>query len=283
MKTIFEIVSALKVCIISSFITLGATSVVFIVSIVLTNPVTAQASNKARQIQEKSIKTTRLAGSESVATMTIIDQKGRKRVRKIAQVTKLTDNGATEKKMMKFIAPAEVKGTGLLTFDYEDKSDDKWLYMPALRKTRRIVSSENAMSFMGSEFYYADITPPNIDEFTYRLLGEENVNGIDCWKLEVIPINEDVADENGFSKKIVYIGQDYVVRKAIFYDLDEELHKEMVVLAIKEVDPENHKFRLMHLEMTNLQNERRSTLKVDSIQYSEKIKDSYFTKRFLER
>ncbi len=252
-------------------------------SLSLSGPALANTKLTARQIQERSIASTRLKGSESVATMIIIDQKGRQRIRKIAQVSKLVDEGKIEKKMMKFVAPAEVKGTGLLTFDYEDKSDDKWLYMPALRKTRRIVSSENAKSFMGSEFSYADITPPNIDDFNYRLLGEETVNDIICWKLEIIPKNEDIADENGFSKRIAYIGQDFVVRKAVYYDLDEELLKEMNVKKVKEVDPVNHKFRLMHLTMKNFQNGRKSILEVNKIDFAPNIKDSYFTKRYLER
>ena len=102
----------------------------------------------ARQIIDKSEENTKVSGSEAVSTMTIIDAKGRKRVRKVAQVTKLYDNGETEKKLIRFLSPADVKGTGLLTFDYEKKDDDMWLFMPALRKTRRIVSSEKAKSFM---------------------------------------------------------------------------------------------------------------------------------------
>ncbi len=74
--------------------------------------------------------------------MIIIDKKGRERVRDTAQITKLYNKGETEKKLIRFLSPADVKGTGFLTFDYEDKDDDMWLYMPALRKVRRIVSSE---------------------------------------------------------------------------------------------------------------------------------------------
>ncbi|MCK5687795.1 outer membrane lipoprotein-sorting protein, partial [Myxococcota bacterium] len=107
----------------------------------------------------------RFEGSESIATLTIVNQRGQKRVRKIATVSKLFDDGKTEKRLIRFIAPADIKGTGLLTWDYEDKSDDMWLFMPALRKTRRIVASDKAKSFMGSEFSYSDITPPAIADF----------------------------------------------------------------------------------------------------------------------
>jgi hypothetical protein len=246
--------------------------------------VNAQSSFTGQQIQENSIEVTRVAGVEAVATMTIIDNKGRQRIRKLAQISKLDDNKQTEKKLIRFIAPADVKGTGFLTFNYRTKDDDKWLYMPALRKTRRIVSSENAKSFMGSEFSYADMTPPTVDHFIYEVIGEEEINGILCWKMKITPKDDDIADENGFSKKISYIGKkDYVIRKALYFDLDEELNKELTVYEIKELDTINHKYRLMHIEVENKQNGRKSILKVEKVQFFPGIKNEYFTMRYLER
>ena len=246
--------------------------------------VQSQNSLSGREIQKKSIEATQVLGAEAIATMTIIDGKGRKRVRKLAQLSKLYDSGETEKKLIRFLEPADVKGTGFLTYDYQNEDDDKWLYLPALRKTRRIVSSENAKSFMGSEFSYADLTPPTIDDFTYKILGEETKNNVVCWKLEMIPKDEDIADENGFSRKIMFIGKDdYVVREAIFYDLDTELLKKFTVHEIREIDTKNHKYRLIHMKMENIQNGRKSIYKIGKIQFSPKIKDQYFTTRYLER
>ncbi len=244
----------------------------------------AEEELTAKQIADKSYDTTRLAGSEARSTMTIIDSKGRERVRKIAQVTKLYDNGDTEKKLVRFLAPADVKGTGLLTYDYKVKDDDMWLFMPALRKTRRIVSSEKAKSFMGSEFSYADMTPPNTDDFQFKILGEPEVNGVLCWEIEMKPNDDDVADENGFSKKISYIGkEDFVIRKAVYYDLDETLLKELTVKEIRLLDPANKKYRPTEMVMVNLQNDRKSILKIDQIEFNPDVKDEYFTTRYLER
>jgi len=244
----------------------------------------AQSQLTGQLIQKKSIEAIRVAGVESVATLTIIDSKGRQRVRKLTQISKLYDNGQTEKKMIRFLSPADVKGTGFLIFYYREKDDDKWLYLPALRKTSRIVSSENAKSFMGSEFSYTDMTPPTVEDFTYNILGEEEIKGVLCWKIEITPKADDIADENGFSKKISYIGkQDYMIRKAVYFDLDEELHKEFTVYEIKELDTKNHKYRLTHMVMENKQNGRQSIMKVEKIQFTPKIKDEYFYIRYLER
>ena len=247
-------------------------------------PLLAQQTLTAYEIVEKSFDTVELAGTEATSTMTIFDGKGRQRVRQIAQVSKLYDDGDTEKKLIRFLSPADVKGTGFLSFDYEDKDDDMWLYMPALRKTRRIVSSEKSKSFMGSEFSYSDITPPTLSDFVFTLLGEEDVGDTWCWKIEMIPNDDDIADENGFSKKISWIAQkDFVVRKSVYYDLDEELHKELMVHEIRELDPQNHKYRLIHLEMENKQNGRKSILKIDQIIFNPNVKDDFFTTRYLER
>jgi hypothetical protein len=252
--------------------------------IIVCSAVNAQDKLTAREIFDRSTESTRLAGAEATSTMTIIDSKGRERVRKIAQVTKLYDNGETEKKLVRFLSPADVKGTGLLTFDYKAKDDDMWLYMPALRKTRRIVSSEKAKNFMGSEFSYADMTPPNSNDFNFKLLGEQDVSGVVCWQIEIIPKDDDIADENGFSKKVSFIGkEDFVVRKSIYYDFDESLHKEFTVREIKLLDPKNMKYRLTEMVMVNKQNDRKSILKVNKIQFNPNVKDEFFTTRYLER
>jgi len=134
---------------------------------------------------------------------------------------------------------------------------------------------------MGSEFSYADMTPPTVEDFTYNILGEEEIKG---WKIEITPKADDIADENGFSKKISYIGkQDYVIRTAVYFDLDKELHKEFTVYEIKELDTKNHKYRLTHMVMENKQNGRQSIMKVEKIHFTPKIKDEYFYIRYLER
>ncbi|MFC2164104.1 outer membrane lipoprotein-sorting protein [Acidobacteriota bacterium] len=244
----------------------------------------AQENLSAREIVDGAFKVTKLAGSESISTMTIIDGKGRERVREIAAVTKLYDNGETEKRLIRFLAPADVKGTGLLTYDYEKKDDDMWLFMPALRKTRRIVSSEKAKNFMGSEFSYADMSPPVLDDFNYSMVGNSEAEGVSCWEIEIIPVDDDVADENGFSKRVVHIAKEtFVIRKSVYYDLDGELHKELSVKEVREMDPENHKYRLIHMIMVNKQNDRKSILKVNEVRFSPDVKDDYFTTRYLER
>src|SRR5664279_5394457 len=98
----------------------------------------AQANEPSgRDIMEKVTVTRKLDGSEATVKMSIFDEKGQVREREIAMATKLYEGGKTEKRVYRFLAPADVKGTGILVFDYENKADDMWIFMPALRKTRR--------------------------------------------------------------------------------------------------------------------------------------------------
>ncbi|GAB4296709.1 MAG: outer membrane lipoprotein-sorting protein [Myxococcota bacterium] len=238
----------------------------------------------SEEIVQRSFDAGRPSGSEAVTTLSIFNEKGQSRVRKIAMVSKLFDDGKTEKRLIKFLEPADVKGTGLLTYDYEEKDDDIWFFAPALRKTRRIVASEKAKSFMGSEFTYADMTPPAIKDFAYKLLKEEKVKNDDCYVVEATPKNEEVAEENGYSKKISYIGKkDFVVRKAVYYDLDGELLKELTVKEFKEIDPKGRKYRITNMEMLNKQNNRRSTILLEKVEFNPNVSDDYFTTRYLER
>jgi outer membrane lipoprotein-sorting protein len=246
-------------------------------------PAFAQQPN-ARKIVEQASDASRLDGSEAVSTLTIINKKGQKRIRKIAMVTKLYDGGKTEKKLSRFLAPADVKGTGFLTFDYEKKDDDMWLFLPALRKTRRIVTSEKSKSFMGSEFSYADMNVPTLDDFKYKLLKEEEVGGTACWVIESVPKDDDIADENGYSKRVAWFGkEDLVIRKAVLYDLDGDLQKEMTVGEVKLVDAEKKRYRPMKMTVVNKQNGRSSIVVIEKIQLNREVKDDYFTTRYLER
>ena len=244
----------------------------------------SQESLTARQIMEKMADNRRVDGSEAVMTMVIYNAKGEKRVRKIAMATKLYDNGKTEKRLNRFLSPADVKGTGLLTYDYEVKDEDIWLFMPALRKTRRIVSSEKSKNFMGSEFAYVDMNIPNLDDYNYKILKEEKFGGADCWVVQSTPKNEEIADENGYSKQVAWIGKsDFTARKIVYYDLDGEILKEMTARDVKRIDSAGKHYRPMKMEMVNKQNRRRTTMTFDKLEVSKQVKDEYFTTRYLER
>ncbi len=186
----------------------------------------------AMDIMDRSRELT-LAGSLGANIhLSITEKNGTTRFRTIAMTTK--DYGAgQEKRIIKFLEPADVRGTAMLIIDNKDIADEMWIYLPALKKTRRIVSSEKGKSFMSSEFTNADMSSPTLSDFACKHLeGSGNDNQ---WIIESIPINDDKADEYGYTRKISYISKDRAqILKMEFYNFDNELYK---IIEIKGIYP----------------------------------------------
>ncbi|MCK5766735.1 MAG: outer membrane lipoprotein-sorting protein, partial [Bacteroidales bacterium] len=177
---------------------------------------------------------------------------------------------------------ADVKGTAILIYDYKSKDDDMWIYMPALRKTRRIISSEKGKSFMSSEFTNADMSKPNMDDFDYAILSSETYMGYSCWKIETSCKDEDIADENDYSKRIAWIEKDtYLCHKIEFYDLSGELHKIQFIEQYKKQS--NGKYFAFYMKMKNLQNGRKSVITIDKFQLGSTLGESIFAPAMLEK
>ena len=140
--------------------------------------------------------------------MILIDKRGNRRVRKIRAFGR--DQGEDTHSILFFLSPADVKDTGFLTYDYDedDKDDDQWLYLPALKKTKRIASGDKSGSFMGSDFTYADMTDRKLDRYDYKLLQEGEVEGVKVWIVEAIPNHEDEIEETGYTKTVAFVRQD---------------------------------------------------------------------------
>jgi hypothetical protein len=244
----------------------------------------AEAAPTAREIMDKVALTRKLSGSEATVKMTIADGKGGTRVRELSMATKLYDGGKTEKRIYTFVSPADVKGTGVLVFDYEAQADDVWIFVPAMRKTRRIVSSQRSQAFMGSEFSFGDLNIPALDDFNYTLVKEESFGGENCYVIDAIPKDKAIADSEGYSKKTYWISKDkFVVRKGLYNDKDGKPLKELVCDGIKLLDEKNKRYRAMKMEMTNKQNGRKSVFETGKVAFSPDVKDDYFTTRYLER
>ena len=126
--------------------------------------------------------------SSSTASLTIHSKKGSDRIREV--IMKSKDYGDMTKEVIVFTSPKDVSGVGYLMFEYKEdekgnkKDSDNWLYMTAMKKTRRIASSgsESEGSFMGTDFTYQDMGERSLNKYEYTLLGEENINGTDCYK-----------------------------------------------------------------------------------------------------
>ncbi len=218
--------------------------------------------------------------SSSTATLTIHSKKGNDRIRKVTMKSK--EYGDVSKSVIVFNSPKDVAGTCYLTFDYEDddKDSDNWLYMPAMKKTRRIASSgsESEGSFMGTDFTYQDMGDRSLNKYDYNLLGEEAIDGVECYKVECISKAHTEKDP----RNIVYIAKsDFIMRRCEFYDRQDQLHRILYCTDFTTID--GYTTATM-LKMENVQTGTWSLIATENIVYNaDDIDDSLFTVAAMEK
>ncbi len=249
--------------------------IAIIISIGFSPEVTGQ-SLTGKQIIEKVYNRPTGDDQTSDLTMTLINKSGAQRVRVIKQFTK--DLGEVEKSIMFFLSPADVKNTSFMSWTYDsDQSDDQWIYLPALRKTKRISSDSKSDYFMGSDFTYDDLGDRKLEDDTHKLLRDETLDGKDCYVVESVSKDEDYM----YSKTVVWVNKsNFIGVKKEFYDEDEDLLK---ILTIKEVEKISDIWVITNSEMKNVQKNHRTTIILSNIQISTGISDSKFTERMMTR
>ena len=175
--------------------------------------------------------------STSDMEMILIDKKGKKRVRKIRSFG--MEKGEDSLSLMFFLSPADVKNTGFLTYDYDasGKDDDQWLYLPALRKTKRIALGDKSGSFMGSDFNYSDMTSPDLDEYEYTLMKETKVRGNPVWQIKAVPKSKEEIKESGYTQSVLFVRQDnYVVVRGVRWVHKKKRNKYMDVKKLEQIE-----------------------------------------------
>ena len=210
-----------------------------------------------------------------VLDMTIVNENGQKRDRKITIKTKGENKG-----LVKFLEPGDVKDTALLTVEENDQ-EDMWLYLPALGNVKKIASHNKNGNFMGTDFTYNDIDMvggSNYEaDYESKLVGEEKIRGDICYKLSTTPTKESI---NYSEMKMWVRKSDYMPLKLEFYDQDGNLKKVMTNKNYRDIDshltPEE-------IVMENVQKGTKTILKLSEVEYNIKLNDQIFTTRYLSR
>ena len=257
---------------------------VFTLSTLLITGVLSAQSLTGYDIMKKADEVPEPKTSSSTATLTIHSKKGSDRIREV--IMKSKDYGDVTKEVIVFTTPKDVAGTGYLMFEYEEDSNgnkkdaDNWLYMPAMKKTRRIASSgsESEGSFMGTDFTYQDMGERSLSKYDYNLLGEESVDGTACYKVECISKEHTEKDP----RYISYISKDgYIMYKCEFYDRQDQLHR---VLTCSDFTTIKGFTTAQKMKMENVQSGTWSLIETKNISYDDgDIDDSLFTVAALEK
>jgi outer membrane lipoprotein-sorting protein len=183
-----------------------------------------------------------------------------------------------DKTLIVFQHPRDIKGTGLLTFEHIQREDDQWLYLPALKRVKRIASKNKSGSFVGSEFAYEDISSNEPDKYDYRYLREDKYDNLDVWIVERYP-----KDPNsGYTRIISWVDQSnhQTVKEEFFDRKDAPLKIQFNNENTRYLDKY---WRPTEIVMENLQTKKRSILRFQNWRFRQGLTDSFFTKRSLER
>ncbi len=252
--------------------TLKLTAVIFLMTLTVSALTELKAQPIGQKIMEDVYNLPKGDDMQGELTMTLINRQGEQRVRNLRQYSK--DYGDVEKKIMFFLSPADVRGTSFMNWSYTDgRDDDQWIYLPALRRVRRISSDGKSDYFMGSDFTYDDLGERHPDEDNHKLLREETLNGKACYVVESTPKDPDYM----YSKTITWVMKDNNLGlKREFYDDRGRLLK---ILDIKQFEKINGYWTILETEMQNVQNNHTTRMKFNNVQYNQGIPDRMFTER----
>ena len=188
-----------------------------------------------------------------------------------SRTLEVPDDG--DKSMIIFEDPADVKGTALLTFSHKTGDDDQWLYLPALKRVKRISSSNKSGPFMGSEFAYEDLSSQEVEKYTYSYLRDETLDGVETFVIERYPVDT----KSGYTRQVVWLDKDeYRVRKIDFYDRKAS-HLKTLVIGDYKLYLEKF-WRPLAMQMVNHQ-----TGKSTDLQWSEYLFQNGFSDRDFDR
>lgn len=215
--------------------------------------------------------------AQSKMTMKLVNAKGQTRVRQMKSKSLEIDGG--DKSLMEFLSPADVKGTKFLNYEHAKKDDDQWLYLPALKRVKRISSKNKSGAFMGSEFSYEDVSSFNIEKYDYKNeeAKETKLNEKDVYIVERYPNYK----YSGYTKQVSYVDtKTFLTLQVDYYDRKKSLLKSAFFSDYKLI---NGVYRNGKIHMKNFSNSKQSILVWEDESIKNGLTNKDFHKRVLKK
>jgi outer membrane lipoprotein-sorting protein len=241
------------------------------------SPVWADAAKGLQIATERKTRDEGWKDSEAKTTMVLRNAQGEESTRQIRTLALEVANDG-DKGLTIFDEPKDVRGTAFLNHSHTGKPDDQWLYLPALKRVKRIASRNKSGPFMGSEFSYEDLSSFELEKFSFNYVKDEQLNGVNTFVVEQVPTDE----FSGYSKTLVWVDQqDYKVLKIEFYDKKNSLLKTLLMLDYQQY---LGKFwRPLKMTMQNHQTGKSTDLLTQDIQFGKGRTDADFDTNALQR
>ena len=233
------------------------------------------AADNARQIVEEAQKRTDAKSQRYEGLLQVFDAKG-KISDKRWSFDRIGSHGDS-KAVLRFSAPAEVKGVALLVVNHPDRSSDQWMWTPAIERDRRIALQDRSTRFFGTDFSFEDLEERDVNQYEYSLLGDETIDGVACWKIQSAPR---AAKSSQYSRSIVWVRKDnYVFARIENFINDQAVRR----LTYSHVEHIQGIWTARQLEMSDLRRGSRTRLTLDKPQYNIPMKDDDFTLQAIRR
>ena len=201
----------------------------------------------------------------------------RESIREIRSKTLEVENDG-DKSLTIFDRPRDVKGTALLSFTHKEGPDDQWLYLPALKRVKRIASDNKSGPFMGSEFAYEDISSQEVEKYTYAFIKDDTLDGMDVFVFERYPVDK----KSGYTRQIIWMDKEqYKERKIEFYDRKNALLKTLI-LTDYNLDLDRY-YRAHNMHMENHLTGKSTLLLQSNYNFDVELTDRDFDKNSLKR
>jgi hypothetical protein len=231
--------------------------------------VSLQAQTDPRAIVEETQRRTDAKSQRYEGVLQVVD--GRGKVADKRWLFARVGSHGRSKAVLRFVAPAEVKGVALLIVNHPDRASDQWMWTPALQRERRIALQDRSTRFFGTDFSFEDLEERDVDQYRYRLLGDQAIDGVSCWRIESVPAERKISQ---YTKSEVWIRKDTYSLVQV-----ESFIKDVVVRRLKYSDFVQAQgiWTGRRLEMNDLRRKSTTILTLDKLEYNVPLRNEDFT------
>jgi len=233
------------------------------------------SAQTAREVVQEAQKRTDAKSQRYEGVLQVFDSKG-KITDKRWTFARLGSHGRS-RAVLRFTAPAEVKGVALLVVNHPDRASDQWMWTPAIERDRRIAFQDRSTRFFGTDFSFEDLEERDVDQYDYALVGEETVADAPCWKVQSTPKE---SKSSQYTKSNVWIRRDNYAFVRIENYVKDELVRRLVYSDIQNVQGI---WTARQLEMFDLHRGSRTRLNLDKLEYNVSLADDDFTLQAIRR
>src|SRR5580692_10541102 len=220
------------------------------------------SAQDARQIVAESENRSRSKSQQYEGTLEVIGASNKVSIKRW-EYRRIGSYG-TSKAILRFTAPAEVKGVALLIVNHTDRASDQWMWTPAIERDRRIATQDRSTRFFGTDFSFEDLEERDVDQFDYKLVGEDAIDGAPCWKIESKPKQ---SKSSQYTSSLVWVRKDKLIRRTHYSDIQN----------ISNI------WTPRTVEVYDANRKSRTVLKLEKLEYNVPMKDEDFTIEALRR